>query len=101
MNCTPRYDRLLSLVCQNNESNEDDIPSIPVVNLKNHYVLVFDLTSMQDANEHCHYLELFGELLRLELCFSSPLEKVAEVIVLGERMFSVAVDKFDVVGKKL
>ena len=33
---------------------QDDIPSIPVDNFKDHYVLVFDLTSMQDATEHCH-----------------------------------------------
>ena len=78
-----------------------DIPSIPVDNFKDHYVLVFDLTSRQNVTEHCHYPELIGELLRLELCFSSPLESVTEVIVLGERMSCVAVDKFGVVGKNL
>ena len=60
---------------------QHDVPSIPVDNFKNHYVLVFDLTSMQDATEHCHYPELIGEPLRLELYFSSPLENVTEVIV--------------------
>ena len=80
---------------------QDDVPSIPVDNFKDHYVLVFDLTSMQDATEHCHYPELIGEPLRLELYFSSPLENVTEVIVLRERMSSVAVDKFGVVGKNL
>ena len=80
---------------------QDDIPSIPVDNFRNHYVLVFDLTSMQDATEHCHYPELIGRPLRLELYFSSPLENVTEVIVLGERMSSVAVDKFGNVGKNL
>ena len=80
---------------------QDDIPSIQVDNFKDHYVLVFDLTSMQDATEHCHYPELIGEPLRLELYFSSLLENVTEVIVLGERMPSVAVDKFGVVGKNL
>ena len=80
---------------------QDVIPSIPVDNFKDHYVLVFDLTSLQDATEHCHCPELIGEPLRLELYFSSPLENVTEVIVLGERMSSVAVDKFGVVGKNL
>ena len=80
---------------------QDDIPSIPVDNFKDHYVLVFDLTSMQVATEHCHYPELIGEPLRLELYFSSPLEIVTEVIVLGEPMSSVAVDKFGVVGKNI
>ena len=80
---------------------QDDIPWIPVDNFTDHYVLVFDLTSMQDATEHCHYPELIGEPLRLELYFGSPLENKAEVIVLGERMSCVAVDMFGVVGKKL
>ena len=62
---------------------------------------MFDLTSMQDATEHFHYPELIGEPLRLELHFISPLENVREVIVLGERMSCVAVDKFGVVGKNL
>ena len=79
----------------------DDIPSIPIDVFKDHYVLVFDLTSMQDATESCHYLELVGEPLRLELNFSNPLENVTELIVLGERMSSVAVEKFGVVGKNV
>ena len=33
---------------------QDDIPSIPIDDSKDHYVLVFDLTSMQDATENCH-----------------------------------------------
>ena len=80
---------------------QHDIPSIPVGIFEDHYVLVFDLTSMQDATQHCHYPELIGEPLRSELYFSSPLENVTEVIVLGERMSSVAVDKFGVVGNNL
>ena len=80
---------------------QDDIPSIPVDNFKDHHVLFFDLTSIQDANEKCHYPELIGEPLRLELYFSSTLENVTEIIVLGERMSCVAVDQFGVVGKNL
>ena len=67
--------------------------------MKDHYVLVFDLTSMQDATENCHYPELVGEPLRLELNFTHPLENLTEFIVLGEQMSLVAVDKFGVVGK--
>ena len=80
---------------------QDDIPSVPIDDFKDHYVLVFDLTSMQDATENCHYPELVGEPLRLELNFTIPLENVTELIVLGERMSSVAVDKFGVVGKNV
>ena len=46
---------------------QDDIPSISIENFKDHYVVVFDLTSMQDATEIYHYPELVGEPLRLEL----------------------------------
>ena len=80
---------------------QDDIPSISIDNFKDHYVLVFGLTSMQDATEHCHYPELLGESLRLELYFSAQLENVTEIIVLGERMSCVAVDNLGVVGKNL
>ena len=78
---------------------QDDIPSIPIDNFKDHYVLVLDLTSMQDATTNCHYRELVGEPLRLELSFSFPLEHVTELIILGKRMPSVADDKFGVVEK--
>ena len=80
---------------------KDDIASIPIDNFKDHYVLVFDLTSMQDATENCLYPEPVGEPLRLELDFTSPLEHVTELIVLRERMSSVAVDKFSVVAKNV
>ena len=80
---------------------QDDIPSIPIDDFKDHYVLVFDLTSMQDATENCHYLEIVGEPLRLELKFTQPLENFTEPIALGERMSSVSFDKFGVVGKNV
>ena len=80
---------------------QDDIPSIPIDDFKDHYVLVFELTSMQDATENCHYPEPVGEPLRLELKFTNPLENVTELILMGERMSSVTVDKFGVVGKNV
>ena len=78
---------------------QDDIPSIHIHNLKNHYLLVFDLTSMQNATVNCHYQELVGEPLRLELNFPFSQERVTELIVLGERMSSLAVDKSIVLAK--
>ena len=80
---------------------QDDIPSIPIDKFKDHCVLVFDLTSMQDATGNCHYLELVGEPLKLELNITFPLEHVIELIVLRERMSSVADDKFGVFGKNI
>ena len=80
---------------------QDDIPSLPIDNFKDHFVLVLDLISMQDPTENCCYPELVGEPLRLELYFTFPLERVTELFVLGERMSLVAVDKFGVVGKNI
>ena len=77
------------------------IASISIDNFKNHYVLVFNLTSMQDATENCHCPELLGKPLRLDLNFTFPLEHVTEPIVLRERMSLVAVDKFGFVGKSI
>ena len=56
---------------------------------------------MQDATESCHYPELVREQLRLELNITFPLEHVFELIVLGEPIYSVAVDKMGVVGKNI
>ena len=78
---------------------QDDIPSIPIDKFKDHSEIVFDLTSMQDFTENCHYRELVGGPMRLELNFTFLLEHVTDFSVLVERMSSVAVDKFGVVGK--
>ena len=80
---------------------QDEIPSIPLDHFKDDYKLVFDLTSMQDATENCHYPELVGEPLWLELNFTFSLKHVSELIILGERLYSVAVDKFGIVGKNI
>ena len=79
----------------------DDFPSIPIDKFEEHYVLVFDLTSMQDATENYYFPELVGEPLRLELNFANPLENVTDPIVLCERMSSVAVDKCGVAGENV
>ena len=77
---------------------DDNLP-IPIDNFEDHFVLVFDLTSMQNPTQNCHYTEIVGEPLMLELNFTFPLEHVNELIVLGERMSSIAVDKLGVIGK--
>ena len=70
----------------------EEIPVLPNDFLTDHYVLVFDLTSLQDAGENVHYPELSGELLRLEMFFERPLTNVTELIVLGERISTVKID---------
>ena len=40
------------MLLQKSNEFQDDIPSIPVDNFEDHYVLVFELTSIQDATEN-------------------------------------------------
>ena len=44
---------------------QDKIPSTPIDSFKDHYVLVFVLTSTQNATEKFQYAELVREPLRL------------------------------------
>ena len=95
------YIRRLYVTTMKAMNFQDDIPSIPIDNFKDHYVQVFDLTSMQDATDNCQYPERVGEPSRLELNSLFPLEHVTQLIVLGHRISSVAVDKLGVVGKNV
>ena len=80
---------------------QDDILSFPIDDFKDHYVVVFDMTSMEDATENCHYAEIVGNTLRLEFNLTCPPEHLTELIVMGERMTSVALDMIGVVGKNI
>ena len=77
------------------------IPALPNHQFENHYILVFDLTSFQDAGENIHYPELSGESIRLKMFFDRSLRKVTEIIVLGERMSTVKIDQFGTVAKNV
>ena len=79
----------------------EEITALPHNQFQNHYVLVFDLTSLQDAGENIHYPELSGESIRLEMFFDRPLRSVTELIVLGERMSTVKIDQFGTVAKNV
>ena len=79
----------------------EEIPASSHNLFQNHYVLVFDLTSLQDAGESIHYPELSGESIRLEMFFDRPLRSVTELIVLGERMSTVKIDQFGTVAKNV
>ena len=79
----------------------EDFPSLPMEDFQNHYILIFDLASLQDAAEDLHYPELSGESLRLEMFFQFPLEQVREVIVLGERLSNIQIDNFGSVAKNV
>ena len=60
---------------------------------QNHYILVFDLTSLQDAAEQLYYPELIGESLRLEMFFQFSLGASREVIVSEERISNIIINK--------
>ena len=62
---------------------------------------MFDLASVKNATENFAHPKQVGELLRLELNFTFPLEHVTELVILGERMSSVAFDITGVVRKTI
>ena len=80
---------------------KEEIPALPNDFFTGQYVLVFDLTSLQDAGENVHYPELSGENLRLEMFFERPLTNVTKLIVLGERISTVKIDQFGTVAKNV
>ena len=80
---------------------KEDFPALTLEDFQNHYILTFDLTSLEDAAEQLHYPELSGESLKLEIFFQYPLEQVTEVIVLGERLSNIPIGKFGTVAKNV
>ena len=76
----------------------EEFPALPMEDFQNYYIIVFELTSIQDAAEQMHYPELSAESLRLETFFQFPLEQVTEPIVLGERQSNIQIDKFGTVA---
>ena len=63
---------------------QNDISTIPNDNLKDHHVLVFDLTAIQDDTENNYHPELVGEPLRPELDFTFPPKQVTGILVLED-----------------
>ena len=53
----------------------EDFLAFPMEAFQNHFILVFDLTSIQDAAEQLHYPELSWESLRIEMFFHFPWSK--------------------------
>lgn len=72
---------------------EEDGPNIPLSDYENHFVLVFDLTSTQESNVLLYYPDVVGGSLRLEMYFERNLTETIEVIVLGERLSTIFIDK--------
>ena len=38
----------------------EEFPALPIRNFQNHYILIFDMTSLQNAAEQLHYPEFSG-----------------------------------------
>lgn len=66
-------------------------PGISLQEYKNHFVIVYDLTSTQQSNSQVYYPELVGGALRLELTFEEALKQSIEILVLGEQLTTVYV----------
>ena len=79
----------------------EEIPLLPNNLFQNCYLLVFDLTLLQDAGENIYYTELSGESFPLEMFFNHPLRSVKELIFLGERISTVKIDQFGTVAKNV
>ena len=61
---------------------QDDVASSPADKFRDHYKMVFHLTSIQGASKNCHYPELAAEPTRLELNITFPPEHVSELILI-------------------
>ena len=62
---------------------------IPFTNYTNHFVLLFDLTSTQQASHDFVYPELTNAAVSLELKFSAALPANAEVFLLGGKASTI------------
>ena len=64
---------------------QDVRPSIPNDNFRDQCVLVFGLTSLEEATESSHHPKLAAEPQRQELNDILPLDHVNELVLLGYR----------------
>jgi hypothetical protein len=68
---------------------EQDGPGILLADYDNHYILVFDLTSTQQADTEVYYPEVVGAGIRIELFFGTALTAPVELIILGEKQSTI------------
>ena len=81
----------------------EEFLALPMEDFQNHYILVFDLTSPQDAAEQLHYSELSsGKACCFAMFFQFPLEQVMErPSNMEERLSNIRFNKFGTVAKKV
>ena len=72
---------------------DTDGPNIPPEDYDNHYILVFDLTATQEAQVQMYFSDIVGTSIRLELSFREALPTAIEVLMLGETLSTICIDK--------
>ena len=65
---------------------------IPLSDFANHFIMVFDLTSTQEATHDFIHPELTNSSLSVELKFDADLPNNIEVFFLGEKSSTVYID---------
>ena len=65
----------------------------------NHYILVFDLTSTQEATHDFIHPELTNSAISIELKFDAGLTNNIEILCLGEKSSTVYIDSARNVSK--
>ena len=72
---------------------------IPLADFPNHYIMVFDLTSTQEATHDFIHPELTNSTITIELKFEKPLTDNVEIICLGEKSSTIYIDSVRKVSK--
>ena len=78
---------------------QDDIPSISVDNIGNHYVLMLGLTSMEVATKNCHHSGLVGKPLRREVTLFMLWKMLLNSLFWENECLWMQLTVFEVVGK--
>lgn len=75
--------------------------SITLSDFPNHYVMVFDLTSTQQATHDFIHPELTNSSITVELTFEASLANNVEILFMGERTSTIFVDSDRSVSKNV
>ena len=78
---------------------KDDGPNVKLVEYEDHYLLFFDLTSMQESNVELYYPDLVASGIRLELYFRENLKETVEVLVTGDKLSTILINNSGQVTK--
>ena len=74
---------------------------ISTADFPRHYIIVFDLTSTQEATHDFSHPELTNSSLSVELKFGAALSNNIEILFLGEKCSTVYIDSARNVSKAL